>query len=332
MIRRVLYFGYYLKKLDKQKLKLFQAYLQQKTGKSIFSQWISVFFHVLKYNISILEYYQFHFYEKSHEEKLKWAGTGYMFEYQKKMNPPSERSILDDKRKFAVNYKEFLIHRVFSLGELEENPKLIEELKNFNQLVFKTSTGKCGLGIVFKKQEDLKENDIVKYMKDNQFDLVESFIEQHPDMNRLSPSGVNTVRIFTQLDKEGNVEILGCRQRITINSNVDNMAAGNIAAPINEITGIIEGPGVYSDITKKPESKHPITGVDIVGFQVPFWKECLELVKRAAKKHPQNRSIGWDVVVTAQGPGLIEGNHDWCKLVWQLPVNQGLKHLLEKHV
>jgi hypothetical protein len=37
-------------------------------------------------------------------------------------------------------------------------------------------------------------------------------------------------------------------------------------------------------------------------------------------------------VVTEQGPGLIEGNHDWCKLVWQLPVNKGLKPILENHL
>lgn len=32
------------------------------------------------------------------------------------------------------------------------------------------------------------------------------------------------------------------------------------------------------------------------------------------------------------GPDLIEGNHDWCKLVWQLPVHKGLKPILEKHL
>jgi hypothetical protein len=56
------------------------------------------------------------------------------------------------------------------------------------------------------------------------------------------------------------------------------------------------------------------------------------LAKDAALKHKQNRSIGWDIVVTDNGPGLIEGNHDWCKLVWQLPVNRGLKNILEKHL
>jgi hypothetical protein len=68
--------------------------------------------------------------------------------------------------------------------------------------------------------------------------------------------------------------------------------------------------------------------VSIIGFQIPFWPETLKLAKDAARLHPQNRSIGWDIVVTPDGPGLIEGNHDWCKLVWQMPVKQGLKHLL----
>jgi hypothetical protein len=332
MISRILYFGYYIKKLDWDRLRKFQSFLKKETGKSSFSQWLAVFSNSMKYKISILEYYQFRYWEKTHEEKLKWAGTGYMFEYQKKMNPPSKRDILDDKRKFFVSYKEFFQHRVFSQEDLQSNPQFVEELKSFDKLVFKVSDGKCGIGVVFKTKADLVNMDILDYMKTEGFDLVETYIVQHPELNRLSPSGVNTVRIFTQLNKEGNVEILGCRQRISVNSNVDNLAAGNIAAPINEFTGVIDGPGIYSDITKKPEYKHPVTGIELIGFQVPFWQACLELVDQASKKHPQNRSIGWDIVVTEKGPGLIEGNHDWCKLVWQLPVNQGLKHLLEKHV
>jgi len=128
------------------------------------------------------------------------------------------------------------------------------------------------------------------------------------------------------------VEILGCRLRISVNSPVDNMAAGNLAAPIDEDTGIVNGPGVYSDITKQDQVIHPITGVAIDGFQVPFWRACLDMAKQAALKHPQNRSIGWDIVVTEEGPGLIEGNHDWCKLLWQLPVKEGFKYQLDRFI
>jgi hypothetical protein len=111
-----------------------------------------------------------------------------------------------------------------------------------------------------------------------------------------------------------------------VNSNVDNMASGNLAAPINVDTGLVSGPAVYSDITKKECYAHPITGVNIVGFQIPFWKEVLNLVSEAAQYDTRNRSIGWDVAITNSGPGLIEGNHNWCKLLWQLPAKCGLKH------
>src|SRR5690606_6491831 len=144
--------------------------------------------------------------------------------------------------------------------------------------------------------------------------------------------GLNTVRIITQLDQSDQVCILGARLRITINSSVDNLAAGNIAAPIKLETGLVEGTGAYRDITKKNESVHPITGVEILHFKVPFWKECLQMVEEAALLTKDTRSIGWDVAITDEGPELIEGNHDWCKLLWQLPVGKGLKPELEKFI
>jgi hypothetical protein len=69
-----------------------------------------------------------------------------------------------------------------------------------------------------------------------------------------------------------------------------------------------------------------------VGFQVPFWPELIDMAKKAALHVPENRSIGWDIAVTENGPELIEGNHDWCKLVWQLPVKKGMKSVLEGYL
>ena len=331
MLNRIIYFGYYLKKLDWNKLITFQQFVRMKNEKGIISQWIGVLSNSLRYNISILEYYQFGFFEKKHEEKISWAGTGTMYEYQRIMNPPSDRIILDDKRKFYKNYKEYFVNKVYELNELEKDTMLINELYTFNKLVFKVSNGKCGESVILKTSE-IEKDDLIAFMKSNGYDMVETFIQQHPDLDKLSPSAVNTVRIFTQLDRSKNVEILGCRQRISINSSVDNMAEGNAAASINEELGVIEGPGYFSDITKEPIYFHPVTKTQVIGFKVPFWKECVQLAKDAALKHPENRSIGWDIVVTQNGPGLIEGNHDWCKLVWQLPVNRGLKSLLKTHV
>ncbi|MFH5886335.1 sugar-transfer associated ATP-grasp domain-containing protein [Halalkalibaculum sp. DA3122] len=286
------------------------------------------------YNVSILEYFQFRFFELSKQERERWAGMGQMYEYQLKMNPRNSRHILDNKTLFYKHYGDFFIHQVADVEDLENNPELAESILSnpSGKLVFKVSDGKCGAQVKIMNCEGFDRQGLVTFMKENNFGLVEEFIEQHPEMNRLSPSAVNTIRAITQLDDRGEVDILGCRLRISVNSSVDNMAAGNLAAPIDEATGRVSGPAVYSDITKPEQEFHPVTNVKIPGFQVPFWDEVLAMVHEAALAHPQNRSIGWDVVVTDKGPGLIEGNHDWCKLLWQLPVKKGLKSQLMNYV
>lgn len=329
---RFIYLGYYLKKLDWQLYRKFLGYASASTGKWKLSLIGDSVYSVFMYNISLLEYFQFRFFEKSSAERREWAGTGFMYEFQLKMNPAKERGILDDKRLFHKEYFEFIRHKAYSIQELKKDPALANDLLSGNKIVLKTFNGKGGGGTAFLDTNGMTPHSLIREMESGKFDLVESFIQQHSELQRLSPSAVNTVRIFTQLDKDDQVQFLGCRQRISINSQVDNMAAGNIVAPIDPETGIITGPGVYSDVTKEPESVHPVTGVPIVGFQVPYWKECVQLAKVAALLHPQNRSIGWDIVVTPDGPGLIEGNHDWCKLVWQLPVNRGMKNELLRYV
>jgi hypothetical protein len=168
-------------------------------------------------------------------------------------------------------------------------------------------------------------------MMRKKYDLAEEFVVQHPALMELSHSGLNTVRVFTQL-YEGSVDFLGARLRISVNSPVDNMAAGNLAAPIDIETGIVNGPGVYSDIIKEDKTIHPLTGKAIAGFVIPNWNEVIELAKKAALLTPENRSVGWDIAITENGPELIEGNHNWCKLLWQLPVKKGLKKELEKYL
>lgn len=330
MINRILYLGYYIKQMDWKKFSLFIEYTKQQTKKNKTTILLDILFSVFKYNISIIEYFQFRFFEKNKVERNTWAGTGYMFEFQLKMNPKNKRDILDDKTKFYKKYKKFFLHEVADLKDLKNKPELVLKLidNQSGKLVFKVADGKCGVAVEIKKAKEFNTTSLIKFMVDNKFDLVEEYIIQHPKLNELSPSAVNTVRVITQLNQNNEVIVLGCRQRISVNSSVDNMAAGNLAAPIDEHTGVVFDSAVYSDITKTEVVKHPVSGVMIAGFEVPFWKETIEMAKAAAQLHPQNRSIGWDIVITENGPGLIEGNHDWCKLLWQLPVKKGLKYQL----
>lgn len=328
----ILYLFYYFKQMNWGQYFKFAKYASDLKNKSVLSLVLNSISDSIKYKISPMEYFQFRFFEIDKNEKFSWAGTGFMYEYQKIMNPPSQRDILDDKTIFYKKYKKYFVHHVYDLVELENDISLANSILDSEKIVLKISNGKCGVGVLFIESKDYTATTLVDFMKNNSYELAETYIFQHPDLMALSPSAVNTVRIFTQLNKNGDVDLLGCRLRISVNSSIDNMAAGNLAAAIDDNSGIIIGPGVYSDITKNDEAIHPVTGIPIIGFQVPLWSECVQLAKNAAKEHPQNRSIGWDIVVTSRGPGLIEGNHDWCKLVWQLPVKRGLKENLKQYV
>jgi len=334
MLKKLLYLVYYYKELDKKKFQKFFNYVVDNHNIPRVNLWKDILTSSLKHNISLLDFFYFKFYERNEDDRKKWAGTGYLYEYQLKTNPKDEREILENKLLFLEQYSKFINHNYSSKDVFLKNKDVADQLlsNRNNKLVLKSSDGQCGVGIEIL---DLKKNQndwINEKIMNTENDLIEEFITQHDDLMNLSPSGLNTIRIFTQLNKQNKVDILGCRLRITINSTVDNLAAGNIAAPINEKTGLVYSPGVYSDITKSVEEFHPVTGIKIVGFQIPYWKESLQMVKEAALLHPQNRSIGWDVAITNDGPELLEGNHNWCKLLWQLPVKKGLKQNLVKYL
>jgi putative polysaccharide biosynthesis protein len=329
MIKRILYLGYYVKELDKAKFRKFVNHVHKNYGISKPKLYSDMLFSSLKYNISLNEYFLFHFYESDKNIRETYAGTGFMYEYQLGMNPKNQRKVLEDKLEFLKVYKDFVRHDYASVTDLQQPDTAMRLLSNTSgKVVLKGSDGQCGRGIEVRNATDFTPESLVSRLKELGNDFVEQYVEQHEDLNKMSPSGLNTIRIITQLDKDNNVDIIGARLRITVNSSVDNMAAGNIAAPINIETGIVDGPAVYSDITKPEETVHPATGTPIVGFRVPFWEETITMVKAAALLDIGNRSIGWDVAITNEGPELIEGNHDWCKLLWQLPVGKGLKQVL----
>lgn len=329
---RLVYFLYYLKGAakDKDDLVRFANFARNKTKRSKLALYLDASYSCFRYNISLEDYFYFGFYDKN-KKRNDWAGTGFMYEYQLKNNPKDKRNILEDKSLFLKEYSEFVVRDWCLLPALKSEVNDI--LSNpFNKVVVKSSTGQAGQEVEVLKASEYNESSLVNYMKTKKYDLLESYVTQHPDLMKLSPSGLNTVRVITQVNSLGGVDILGARLRVSVNTPVDNLAAGNFALAIDVNTGTSISNGIYSDITKEDEDSHPITGIKLKGFQVPEWNKVIEVVKRAALLHPQNKSIGWDVAITESGVDLIEGNHNWCKLLYQLPVKKGLKSELVKYI
>ena len=282
---RIIYLGYDFKKADFQKLARFRRYVTENHQLSPTAQWKDLISSALKYNVSFDDYYLFRFYEKDATERQKWAGTGTMYEYQKIMNPPQHRPTLVHKPSFHKMYSRFIRHRMYERKELEQDLRKAEELLQSpsGKVVLKPADGQCGRGIEILDSGTLTPASLMARMKASGNEVAEEYVVQHDQLNRLSPTGLNTVRIITQLDNHDEVHILGARLRISVNSMVDNLAAGNLVAGIDLETGIVNTPAVYSDITKPEVTVHPVTHQRITGFEIPYWSQSLDMVKDAAR-------------------------------------------------
>lgn len=141
--------------------------------------------------------------------------------------------------------------------------------------------------------------------------LLQERLTQHPGMARLHPESINTIRLVT-FNNQGNIELFFAAIRIGANRrNVDNWNAGGIAVAVDKETGRLREYGVQKSCYGKRADVHPDTGITFSGYQIPFYKESVEMVKTVHRYLYGMHSIGWDVAITENGPTLIEANEDW---------------------
>jgi hypothetical protein len=137
--------------------------------------------------------------------------------------------------------------------------------------------------------------------------LVEEFLTQHPEMARIYPGSVNTLRIVTYRDPSDVVHVLARVFKIGNGGFIDNYSGGGMYTMVDEngvaLHAAYDGEGtVFVD--------HPATGVRIEGFQVPMFDRVIAFAEDLARRVPEMPYIGWDIAITPDRPIVIEGNHN----------------------
>ena len=167
---------------------------------------------------------------------------------------------------------------------------------------------------------------MLAYIREKKMVVLEHPLLQHPDMARLHPESVNTMRIVTD-NVNGNVTIAYIVVKMGTGGSVcDNSGQGGILARVDESTGCIRTPA--TDDYFHVYDKHPDTGIPLVGYQLPMVQEAIALAKDAAQVFPRMGHVGWDMAITPNGPAIIEGNNfpgtDLCQLAPLWPEKTGL--------
>jgi len=157
--------------------------------------------------------------------------------------------------------------------------------------------------------------------KDGDEWIIEEKIVQVPETAQWNPTSVNTVRLPAILHDDKFTVIGPLFRTGRAGAIADNAGAGGIFACIDPQTGIIctdgiDKKGVYYE-------KHPNSGLQYKGWQVPKWKELLEFAEQIHREVPHHKYLGWDFALTEKGWVVVEGN--WGQFGSQYNDHIGLK-------
>lgn len=160
--------------------------------------------------------------------------------------------------------------------------------------------------------------------------LIQERIYQHPAMSVFCSSCINSIRLQTVMDQNGEVIPFGAGVRMgREGSTVDNWAKGGVFVGINMDNGHLLKTGFLKPSYGTSVFEHPDTGVKFEGYEIPFYKEAEAMAVQLHKYLYRCHSIGWDIAITPAGPVFIEGN-GWWEISLVQAVHGGLKKQIEQ--
>lgn len=138
--------------------------------------------------------------------------------------------------------------------------------------------------------------------------LVEQYIDQHPQLAAFNTSSLNTLRVWAANDRSSNPRVLGVFLRVgRAGSVVDSRMDGGIRVRVDRDSfltqvGISQGSGAPTF------ARHPDSGFELGGKQLPFRQETIALALKTTRLIPAASFVGLDIGFASDGPVVVEFN------------------------
>lgn len=293
----------------------------------------------VRYQAGYTDYELFKMERTNAKQRKTFVTRGVNDKLVARYNDAAYRHIFVNKDEFNERFSDFLGRdwmRIAKSGDDFDLEAEAEKLRKFcagkDEIVAKPRDGMCGKGVEMLRPADYTDYSLFyKDLQDMGTGLLEEKIRQHPDMAKLYPDSINTLRMVT-LNNGRAVSLVLAICRIGNGGRVDNFLNGGMMTRIDTDSGKL----LYDAVDAKNEvyASHPLTGVPFAGYPIPMWEQCVAFAKKAATVVPQVGYVGWDLAVTPDGPVLVEGNEFPGHCLYQLPPhtpdNYGVMPLFEK--
>src|SRR5690625_1529869 len=217
-----LYYAYHLIKTNYGDLWSFLSYSSSRTARSRIKILLDCLWSVWRYEISLIDYFQFRFFEMKRSHRANWAGTTFMYKSQSKLNSKAAREVFRNKTKFYETFPGFVDQRRFLVSSRSDISAFSEWLNKmgFNRVVVKPINGQCGVGVsvntVYRKgSSSLIGSERVEefVIKQGTPFICEAYLENHKSIRKINPECLNTLRLVTWVNKHGEASILAGRMR-----------------------------------------------------------------------------------------------------------------------
>jgi glutathione synthase/RimK-type ligase-like ATP-grasp enzyme len=255
-------------------------------------------------NVGFQDYIDYDFAILSPSERATYMTHPVSNQISQQYDHPDYRHLFQDKIAFDRVFSEHL-HREWM--EVEETN--VDAVRAFAErhgtIVTKEPVGQAGTGVHryhAAEVDDWAEFHAGLYARGEL--LIEQLIVQHPDLAAVCPGTVNTTRVTAFFDGE-QTHILAMAQKFGRGAVSDQMTFGGFYTMLDD-DGHAVGAGY--DSHGHVHETHPDSGFRIADFQLPMIDEVRAFVDRVARVVPQVQYVGWDIVVSPNGPVLVEGN------------------------
>ena len=260
---------------------------------------------VLRYGFAMTDYRNYKIYNCSRKERKEYVSAGDEDKLYSTVSPAKYKKRYTIKPDFLRDFAAYTKRECVVPGEdsfedfcgfLDRNPVFMS----------KPYDGLGGADVEKMRAEDITDRKAhYDYARENRI-FFEELVKQHPQMNALCPTSVNTMRMMT-LNDHGTPRLLWAGLRVGNGINaVDNFHAEGMGVKIDLETGKLVGKAINKE--NQTFDAHPTTGVVFDGFQIPCFREAKELVLAAALESDKILMVGWDVAISENGPLIIEGN------------------------
>ncbi len=211
-------------------------------------------------------------------------------------------------------------HYIFNSKGIVLNNDSFEELLSSShsaKLFIKPANGRGGSGILIAKKQDdvykIKGSDLelnFDYVSKLKGDFViEEAISQHLDIEAVYAHSVNTLRVITKRNTQGQVEIIATTLRMgSKGSEIDNTSAGGLVIGIDLLTGHAFRDYATQEYGLERFYEHPDSGFKFKNLKIPNWLNIQNEILELANENIILNLTGWDIALTSTGIIVIEIN------------------------